>query len=145
MADVAAGMTHAEAAERNGIGARTLRRGLVEARPKPKAKARANTTPRALAQPSPKDETAEAPSLLETLGAELRYARDARRTAESDAQRRAWSKRIEDLVRTLERLSPPPPVPPDAVQAELRRLDGITLEIIERFFEEPVGVEEIAS
>jgi hypothetical protein len=36
-------------------------------------------------------------------------------------------------------------VPPDQVQAELRRLDGITIEIIEQFLADPIKPEEVSA
>lgn len=143
-ADVAGGTSQPEAAARHGVKLRTLERALAESRrgmgakPRPKATSKQRTTKRSAGG------EADESSLTETLAAELRYARAQRRGAETDAQRRSWSKRIEDLVKVLERIAPPPPVPPDAVQAELRRLDGVTIGLIEQFLENPIKQEEVA-
>jgi hypothetical protein len=83
--------------------------------------------------------------LLTTLAAELRYARGERRAATQDAARRAWSKRVEELVKVIERIAPPPPPPPDLLQRELRRLDGETIALIEQFMADPIRPEDVAA
>lgn len=144
--DVAKGVAQADAARRHGLSLRTLERALAEDRkratPKTKSKPRPTPTPSARDRSPPRDD--DEASLLDTLNEELRHARRERRNAEnSDAETRAWAKTIRELVTLIERIAPPPPPPPDQVVAELRRLDGITIEIIEQFFDEPIKTEEI--
>lgn len=86
----------------------------------------ATGTPSASAVPSGDGE-----SLLEILRGELRYARSQRKAAETDAQRRAWSKRIDELVKAVERLEPAAPPSPDLLRQAVLRLAGEVWAILE--------------
>lgn len=70
-------------------------------------------------------------SLLEILRGELKYARSQRKAAETDPQRRAWSKRIDELVKAVDRLEPPAPPSPDLLRQAVLRLAGEVWAILE--------------
>lgn len=142
LAEVARGATHTDAAARHGLGTRTLRRAIAEAKPKPKPKAKQRPKGRDRRRAPDEDEDK---GLLDTLVAELRDARRERRDPRnSDAENRAWAKAIRELVSAIERIAPAPGPPPDMVQAELRRLDGITIGLIEQFFADALKPEDLA-
>lgn len=138
-----------EAAQAHGLSRRTLAAYRAEGGSRrakdPRASKRAPGRPRGAASPMPAEERIVDEPLLDTLAAELRYARAARRRASTDATKRQWSGRVESLVRTLEKLSPPAPVPPDAVREEQRRLDTEGLALIEQFLADAIKPEEIVA
>lgn len=84
-------------------------------------------------------------SLLDILRAELRYARGQRKAADADGSKRAWSKRVDELVRAVERLAPPPPPPPNLLQEALRRLDAEAIDLLEQHLPDRVDPKEVAA
>lgn len=90
-------------------------------------------------------------TLVAMLRVELRHAITARRKATAKSMPGAearWSKRVEELVRAVERLTPMPPAPPpppDVVTATLRQLDGETIALIERFLSDRIEPKEFAA
>jgi hypothetical protein len=142
LADHAAGASLAEAAAAHGLSRRTLATykaalgpGAPTGPTKPsKAAARAPGSSRGgkpTTRASTATEAVDDEGLLDTLASELRYARAARRRAKTDAGERSWSKRIEDLVKVIERLAPPPAPSPDEVARRLRDKDGELIDLVE--------------
>lgn len=167
IAAVKGGASLADAAEEGGISLATLKRyragqgSRKAAAPKPKASGASSTVPpkvtrrpgRVVAPTPPPDPPSAAAEgddepVLVTLGRELRYARKARKEATAEDQPGAaakWSKRIEELVKVIDRLAPAPPPPPDHLLEELRRLDAEAIMLIEQHLPDPIVAEEIAA
>jgi helix-turn-helix, Psq domain len=93
----------------------------------------------------PIPEMSPSESLLDTLTAELRHARKQRAEADTDAARRAWSKIVRELVGAIRAIAPPPPPPPDLLLAELRRLDGEAIALIEQHLPDRIDPDEIVA
>lgn len=157
-------MSVAEAAAHGGVSEGTLKRELARQAGKGPAPSRGGKADsravagtrkggsRVVATPLAKTatdaptgdgEAAEEGDLLDILRRELAYARRARASATTDPARAKWSKRIEELVRAVERLAPPPVPSPDAVQAELQRYAGAALALIEENMPDRIAAAEV--
>lgn len=155
------GATWVEAAAAGPIGERTLREymareavsrsGAPRARPPPPKAPRPSRAPATAVEPPPSltldaiEAGDDGADLLAILRGELRYAIGARKRAKTDAGERAWSKRVDELVKAVERLAPPLPPPPDLVRQELARLDGEVIALLEQHLPQPVDPKEIAA